>query len=94
MPGGKLTDSRASTPATHMLLYLNNQSFVGDAGKALADELRRLRSGGGASTSRASRLTGASKSLPIVMVHENDPERGACEFRTFFQTVRGSHRAL
>ena len=81
--------------ATHMLLYLNDKSFVGDPGEALADELRQLRWGGGASTSRASsRVTGASKGVPIVLVHENDPARGGCEFGTFFQTVRDTVTAV
>lgn len=25
--------------------------------------------------------------LPLVMVHENDPERGGCEFSEFFKTT-------
>ena len=61
----------AAADATHFLLYLNAETFEGAAGKALADELRRARRVG----------------MPIVMLHENDPTRGGCEFGRFFQTT-------
>ena len=56
---------------THFLLYLNVDTFCSDAGEQLAAELRRAR---------------AAK-LPIVMAHENDPQRGGCAFERFFQTT-------
>ena len=50
--------------ATHFLLYLNADTFVGDSGMQLADQVRKVR---------------AAK-MPIVMVHENDQQRGGCAF--------------
>lgn len=51
------------------LLYLNQDSFLNDAGVKLAEELRRVMAVG----------------LPIVLAHENDPKCGGCEFGRFFQ---------
>ena len=48
---------------SHMILYLNDQTFVGEAGERLADEVRNARKAG----------------TPIVMLHQNDPEDGGCE---------------
>ena len=56
---------------THFLLYLNVDTFNGEAGIQLANELRIARAAG----------------LPVVMAHENDPERGGCEFSRFFRTT-------
>jgi len=56
---------------THMLLYLASETFVGDAGRMLADEVRRA----------------MMRALPIVLVHENDKSRGGCPFETFFKTT-------
>ena len=56
---------------THMLLYLCKETFVGDAGQRLAHEIRE-----------ANRL-----SLPIVMVHECDPDKNGCPFAQFFRTT-------
>ena len=60
--------------ATHFLLYLNSQTFVGEAGERLAAELRTVRLSGGAS---------------VVLVHETDVGRGGCEFGRFFETTPG-----
>ena len=60
--------------ATHFLLYLNKSTYVGTPGERLASQLRAVR----------------ATSLPIVMVHECDPARGACDFSRFFETVRTS----
>jgi len=57
--------------ATHFLLYLSEETFVGEAGERLANEVRFMMRGG----------------LPIVMLHENDAESGGCEFATFFATT-------
>lgn len=57
--------------ATHFFLYLNQESFMGEAGRALGTEVRTALRGG----------------LPIALIHERDRERGACEFGTFFQST-------
>lgn len=63
--------SAHSTACTHMLLYLCKETFVGDAGRRLAHEIRE-----------AKRL-----SLRIVMVHECDPDKNGCPFAQFFRTT-------
>ena len=55
---------------THFLLLLNNQTYLHSEGEKLAEELRRARAAGSA--------------IEIVMVHENDQDRGGCEFNIFF----------
>ena len=54
--------------ATHFLLYLNDRTYLGEAGKRLAEELRAVRAEG----------------VEVVMVHENDLARGGCSFGIFF----------
>jgi len=63
----------ASPPptATHFLLYLAESTFVGEAGERLAQEVHTMMRG----------------DLPIVMLHENDPNNGGCEFSHFFSTT-------
>ena len=61
----------ACTTYTHMLLYLCKETFVGDAGRRLAHEIRE-----------ANQL-----SLRIVMVHECDPDKNGCPFAQFFRTT-------
>ena len=56
---------------THFLLYLSFNTYLEDAGRSLAVELRRAR----------------AAELPLVMAHENDEERGGCEFARFFSTT-------
>ena len=56
--------------ATYFVLYLNDQTYLHEAGAKLADDLRTARAEG--STNE------------IVMVHENDQQRGGCTFGTFF----------
>jgi len=57
--------------ATHMLIYLCHDTFVGENRAALQRE-----------------VTWAQRSgMPILMVHENDPERNGCSFDRFFQTT-------
>ena len=53
---------------THFLLYLNNQTFVGEDGAALAAQVRQARSAG----------------LTMIMFHEQQAEKGACSFDRFF----------
>ena len=55
-----------------MLLYLNEHTFAGQPGEALAEEVRRVRAAG---------------EPQLVMVHENDPARGGCAFDKFFSTT-------
>jgi len=57
--------------ATHMLLYLNEHTFLGLRGQLLAHELRTAR----------------KHHIQIVLVHEQDPERGGCAFDRFFETT-------
>ena len=57
--------------ATHFLLYLSHETWVGEAGERLAEEVRLM----------------MSHSLPIVMLHENDMANGGCEFSRFFETT-------
>ena len=64
--------SSASTGATHMLLYLNEDTFAGQPGEALAEEVRRVLAAG---------------EPALVMVHENDPARGGCAFGKLFSTT-------
>ena len=66
--------SLSATPppaATHFLLYLAHETWVGEAGERLAEEVRQM----------------MSRSLPIVMLHENDMANGGCEFSRFFETT-------
>ena len=53
---------------THFLLLLNDRTFLDIAGKELAKDLRSARAAG----------------VKVLLVHENDPERGGCEFGIFF----------
>ena len=65
-------DSHDADRPTHMLLYLNDQTFGGQQGGILAHEVRCAR----------------KHKLPILMIHETAPELGGVvEFGTFFQTT-------
>ena len=55
--------ARQPTP-THFLLYLNFQTFVGEGGARLAEEVRVAR----------------KAKLPFVLAHENDPAKDGCQF--------------
>lgn len=63
-------DPEVMTAATHFLLYLNDQTYLHATGMRLAEELRRARAAG--------------STVEVLMVHENDAERGGCEFNIFF----------
>ena len=56
---------------THMLLYLNDHTFVGREGVALAVEVRAA----------------LARDLPLLMLHENDVANGGCPFARFFETT-------
>ena len=64
----RMSTRRDHAQATHFVLYLNAQTFVGPAGDRLAEEVRAAR----------------ASAFPIVMVHENGHERGGCLFGHFF----------
>jgi len=61
----------ALSEPTHFLLYLNVDTFVGEEGKQLANEVRAAMEG----------------ELPIIMPHEIDPARRGCQFERFFSTT-------
>jgi len=72
--GRALTRARwggGSPEATHMLLYLNESTFVGEAGTMLAQEVRLAR----------------MRHRPLVAVHECDPALGGCVFEHLFQST-------
>ena len=88
-PRGCTVDARL-----HSFLYLNERTFEGEAGQALADELRRVlinRSRSVRSSKRSS-MTGATSErshvpMKVILVHENDPGKGACEFDRLFRVT-------
>ena len=53
-----------SDEATHVLVYLNSKTFTSEPGSKFAAELRLAKQAG----------------TPLVLVHENDPALGGCEF--------------
>ena len=55
------------------MLYLAEQTWVGEPGEHLANEVRRARIIG----------------LPVVMLHENDMDNGGCEFAVSSQRRQG-----
>ena len=69
-PSGLTVASSAEAPesATHMLLYLNLDTW---SDERLAEQVKQAR----------------DDELPIVMAHENDPDRGGCLFAKFFETT-------
>jgi len=56
---------------THMLLYLNSETFVGVKGQRLLHEVQKARASG----------------IEILLVHENDAACGGCPFERLFQTT-------
>ena len=70
----EVTIDETNAMITHFLLYLNDQTYSEPTGPKLAEELRR-----------AMVVSESGKSaIEIVTVHENDQERGGCEFGIFF----------
>jgi hypothetical protein len=65
--------SAARLVEPHFLLYLNEETFVGEDGERLARLVREVR----------------TTPIPITMAHENDDQRGGCDFARFFQTTPG-----
>ena len=64
--------SPGSPEAPYFLLYLNMETYIDDAGVALAEEVRKAR----------------DAQLRIVMAHENDPQRAGCEFARYVSLSR------
>ena len=58
--------------ATHVLLYLNEKTWV-EQGEVLERDVRAARK--------------LQADLKVVLVHENDKEKGGCEFGDFFGTT-------
>ena len=67
--------------ATHFMLYLNDQTYLGEAGEKLANELRIAKG-----------LSGNSPGVKVVMVHENDAARGGCDFGILLTSTVARHR--
>ena len=69
-----------------MLLYLNEKTWV-EQGAALEGDVRVAREGRIGLLGKMSRLgsgdSPASTQLKIILVHENDPSKGGCQFGTF-----------
>ena len=57
--------------ATHVLLYLTSETFVGEPGERLAALVRDAN----------------ARAIPVLLVHEKDPQACACEFAVFFETT-------
>ena len=62
--------------ATHMLVYLNKETFVGPAGERFASELRLVQS----DKKLKERVT-------LLLVHETRMEHGGCDFDRFFHVT-------
>jgi len=65
---------RSNSNGAFFLLYLNKNTYLGQDGKRLADQIA-LALGAG---------------VVIFMVHENDEALGGCEFGRFFSTTPGA----
>ena len=63
---------QASGVSAFMLLYLNDKTWV-EQGDVLERDVRAAREG--------------QPGLKIVMVHENDPKKGGCDFGRMFSTT-------
>jgi hypothetical protein len=63
--------SRRAADVTHMLLYLNQNTWLEEDGERLAEQVKQAR----------------EDKLKIVMAHENDPALGGCQFSRFFEVT-------
>ena len=63
--------TRRAGDVTHMLLYLNQNTWLEDDGERLAEQVKQAR----------------EDKLKIVMAHENDPDLGGCEFGRMFEVT-------
>ena len=62
---------RRASDVTHMLLYLNQNTWLEEDGERLAEQVKQAR----------------EDKLKIVMAHENDPALGGCQFSRFFEVT-------
>ena len=69
-----------TTHATHMLLYLNDQTFMGEAGERLANEIKWV--------TELSRQR--QRNIRILLVHETRADHGGCPFDRFFHVTPAS----
>jgi len=67
----RLSSHHDATQVTHMLLYLNDKTFVGEERDSLEHEVQQTREHG----------------IEILLVHENENGRGGCLFEKFFETT-------
>ena len=63
--------SRRAADVTHMLLYLNQNTWLEEDGERLAEQVKQAR----------------EDKLKIVMAHENDPALGGCAFDRMFEVT-------
>ena len=63
--------TRRAGDVTHMLLYLNQNTWLEDDGERLAEQVKQAR----------------EDKLKIVMAHENDPALGGCAFDRMFEVT-------
>ena len=63
--------TRRAGDVTHMLLYLNQTTWLEHDGERLAEQVKQAR----------------EDKLKIVMVHENDPALGGCAFDRMFEVT-------
>ena len=64
---------------SYFLLYLNVDTFAGEQGEKLANEVRYIIGTG--------RSNAMEPIVRVVMVHEQDPEAGACDFDRFLHVT-------
>ena len=70
-PRGLARRTRRTGDVTHMLLYLNQNTWLEDDGERLAEQVKQAR----------------EDKLKIVMAHENDPALGGCAFDRMFEVT-------
>ena len=63
--------TRLAGDVTHMLLYLNQKTWLEEDGERLAEQVKQAR----------------EDKLKIVMAHENDPALGGCAFDRMFEVT-------
>ena len=70
-PRGMARRTRRDGDVTHMLLYLNQNTWLAEDGERLAEQVKQAR----------------EDKLKIVMAHENDPALGGCAFDRMFEVT-------
>jgi len=71
MARGLARRTRRAGDVTHMLLYLNQKTWLEEDGERLAEQVKQAR----------------EDKLKIVMAHENDPDLGGCAFDRMFEVT-------